>query len=100
VYSKVRQEMSPGIWEEVGKTPIIKFLHMNHCGHSTTLWRRYLNHFNYDLQSWRIDVAGDQNRWSRLQLAGVRIGFLPEVTNIAPLRPSVTRFAHESEDRH
>jgi glycosyltransferase involved in cell wall biosynthesis len=99
VYSQVNQEMAPGEWEVVGKQPIIKYLHMNHCGHSTTLWRRYLNHYSYDLHSWRIRVPGDQNRWARLQLTGVRIGFLPEVTTIAPLRPGVTLFGHRSEDR-
>lgn len=100
VYSKVRQEQQPGVWVNVGKTPMIKYLYMNYCGHSTTLWRNYLNCFNYDINSWRINVPGDFNRWSRLLLAGVRIGFLPEVTAIAPLRPGVTLFGHLSEDRY
>lgn len=99
VYSKVRQEQQPGVWAEVGKTPLIKYFYMNHCGHSTTLWRRYLNAFDYDLHSWRINMPGDQNRWSRIQLTDVRIGYLPEVTAIAPLRPGITLFGHKAEDR-
>lgn len=99
VYGIVQQEQQPGVWVDIGKTPLVKYLYMNHCGHSTTLWRRYLNLFDYDMQSWRINVPGDQNRWSRLQLADVRIGFLPEVTAIAPLRPGTTLFGHEAEDR-
>lgn len=99
VYSKVRQEQQPGVWIEVGNAPLIKYFYMNHCGHSTTLWRRYLNAFDYDLHSWRINMPGDQNRWSRIQLSDVRIGYLPEVTAIAPLRPGTTLFGHEAEDR-
>ena len=99
VYSIVRQEQKPGVWVEVGKTPIVKYLFMNHCGHSTTLWRRYLNAFQYDIRSWRLNVPVDLNRWSRLKLAGIRFGFLPEISSIAPLRPGTTMFAHQSEDR-
>jgi hypothetical protein len=99
VYSKVLQEQTPEIWKEVGQEPIIRFLQVNNCGHSTTMWRSYLNLFEYDINSWKYNLAGDQNRWDRLVLSKVKIGFLPKITTKAPLRPQTTILAHQSEDR-
>ena len=99
VYSIARHETHPGQWIEVGKTPLAKLFYMNNCGHSTTMWRSYINLFDYDMNTWRLRMPADLNRWSRLQLAGVRIGFLPALTAIAPLRPGTTMYGHEAEDR-
>jgi len=99
VYSKVRQEQTPGVWKEVGQEPIIRFLQVNNCGHSTTMWRSYLNLFEYDINAWQYHLPADQHRWNRLVLSKVSIGFLPKITTQAPLRPQTTILAHQSEDR-
>lgn len=99
VYSKVLQEQTPGIWKEVGQEPMIRFLQVNNCGHSTTLWRSYLNLFEYDINAWKYHLPGDQHRWDRLVLSKVAIGFLSKITTKAPLRPQTTILAHQSEDR-
>lgn len=99
VYSKVLQEQTLGVWKEIGQEPIIRFLQVNNCGHSTTMWRSYLNLFEYDINAWKYHLPGDQHRWDRLVLAKVTIGFLPKITTKAPLRPHTTILAHQSEDR-
>jgi len=98
VYSKVLQEQTPGVWQEVGKEPIVRFLQVNNCGHSTTMWRSYLNLFQYDINTWKQHLPADIHRWDRLFLAKVRMGFLSQITTNAPLRPQTTVFAHQSED--
>jgi hypothetical protein len=99
VYSIARHETHPGQWIEVGKTPLARLFYMNNCGHSSTMWRNYITLFDYDMNTWRLRMPADMNRWSRLQLAGVRIGFLPALTAIAPLRPGTTMYGHQAEDR-
>lgn len=99
VYSIAKHEFNPGEWRNVGNVPLMRYLQFNNCGHSSTMWRNYLNVFEYDINAWRFNIPGDQHRWSRLLLAGVRIGFLAEVTAIAPLRPGVTLYGHLSQDR-
>lgn len=99
VYSIAQHEYNPGEWINVGNIPLMRYLHMNYCGHSSAMWRNYLNVFEYDINAWRMNVPGDQHRWARLILAGVRIGFLPEITAIAPLRPGATLYGHLSQDR-
>ncbi len=100
VYSRMNKQFGLNEWIVLGRD--LPFAGRNDAGsvpHSTALFRSYLRLFRYDTYSWLFDMAVDKQVWLRMGMAGVRAGFLNEVTVTSPLRPGTT-LAHElAEDR-
>ena len=96
VYSKHRREVRPGVWSEWGKEPLIEYCSV-YGAHTTFMWRNYLKLFRFDMNALKAGVGVDVHRWMRMQMAGVRFGFVDKVTAIAPLRPGATTFTHLAE---
>jgi glycosyltransferase involved in cell wall biosynthesis len=75
VYGKVRMEVKPGEWREVGAYP----LKPGHISHMAALYHSKLKFLKYDIKSWRYAEPADWNFWRRMKEAGTRIGFVDSV---------------------
>jgi glycosyltransferase involved in cell wall biosynthesis len=89
------REVEPGRWEDKGGPTWPGYLSV----YGAALVRSYLRFFEFDIESWKLDLPGDKHRHHRMLMAGVRIGFLDRVVLYSPMRPGQTRFDHLAEDR-
>lgn len=99
-YSKMNKQFGLNDWIVLGRG--LPFAGRNEAGsvpHSTALFRSYLRLFKYDTYSWLFDMAVDKQVWLRMGIAGVRAGFLDEITVTSPLRPGTTQAHDLAEDR-
>lgn len=71
VYGKVKREIKPGIWLELGSYP----LKWGEISRMAALYHSNLKFFKYDIDSWKYGEPADWNMWRRMKEAGVRIGF-------------------------
>jgi glycosyltransferase involved in cell wall biosynthesis len=55
-------------------------LKVGHIGHGSVLYSLGLRFFRHSNTSWKLGEPGDWNLWRRMRDAGVRIGFLDELT--------------------
>lgn len=102
-YSRMNRQRSPDSWNPLGKAPNKKFWGRHNFGtipHSTVVFRQYLRLFQFDDESWRVMAPTDLHVWMRMYHSGVRIGYLPQITVKAPLRPGATSDYYAAEDRH
>jgi len=76
VWSQAAMEVSPGQWACVGTQP----LQANQISHGSVLYSLGLRFFQHSNTSWKLDEPGDWNLWRRMSAAGVRTGFLEEIT--------------------
>jgi glycosyltransferase involved in cell wall biosynthesis len=76
VWSKATMEVESGQWSEVGRAPLA----LNHITHGSILYAGGLRFFRHNENSWKLAEPGDWNLWRRMQSAGVRMGFLDQVT--------------------
>lgn len=85
VWSQARMEVAPGQWAVIGTPPL-------RCGqvtHGSVLYSLGLRFFRYSRTCWKLGQPADWNLWHRMLDAGVRIGFVPQVT-----------YVHYAEARH
>ena len=64
------------IGEKIGANRWIYRGRRDAINNSTVLYKNYLKLFKWDVNCWKINEPGDFNRWKRMMLAEVRIGFL------------------------
>jgi hypothetical protein len=76
VWSKATMEVEAGKWLPVGSTPLA------HGGitHGSVLYAGGLRFFRHNKNSWKLAEPGDWNLWRRMQDAGVKMGFVDQVT--------------------
>jgi hypothetical protein len=98
VWSKMSSEKTPGEWIAYDRSRVYVFGEQS-VNHSAVMFRSYLRLFRYDPDTWKIPTPGDRNLFMRMARAGVRHGFVDELTALQPLRPGVTRFGVGAEDR-
>ena len=55
-------------------------LQMGHISHGSVLYSLGLRFFRHSNTSWKLHEPGDWNLWRRMRDAGVRIGFMDELT--------------------
>jgi hypothetical protein len=75
IYSKVKMEIEPNKWIEIGSSPL-------QCGkisRISTLYTSRLRFFHYDIHSWKYGEPADWNLWRRMKEAGVNIGFVDSI---------------------
>lgn len=100
IYSRVTKELEPNVWVDAGEYPVLgPYWTKHNIPHSTILFRHYLALFQFDINSWKMNLPVDFQMWVRMYLAGVKFGFLNQVTTIAPLRPETSTYSHLAEDR-
>jgi len=83
-----RKEFVYSRWENVlpsdaGSGPSIggrELLRSGSVARGAVLYSTGLAFMRYESECWRIRDPHDWNLWKRMQIAGVKIGFLPEVT--------------------
>ncbi len=76
VWSKADMETTIGKWEQVGD-PHLK---IGGITHGSVLYAGGLRFFRYSESCWKLAEPGDWNMWSRMRIAGVRMGFVDRVT--------------------
>lgn len=76
VYSRSAIEREPGVWEEVGRTPLVH----GHVSHGSVLYSMGLRFLRHSETSWRRHEPADWNLWRRMKRIGVRIGFVDHLT--------------------
>ncbi|WP_432535517.1 glycosyltransferase [Kineococcus arenarius] len=76
VWSQAAMEVREGEWALLGSEP----LRINQVSHGTVLYSLGLRFFQHSNTSWKMDEPGDWNLWRRMAAAGVRTGFLPQIT--------------------
>ncbi|MGA2527553.1 MAG: glycosyltransferase family A protein [Acidimicrobiales bacterium] len=76
VWSKAAMELEPGIWEDVGRSPLAR----GHISHGSVLYAGGLRFFHHNENSWKLAEPADWNLWQRMQAAGVKMGFVEHVT--------------------
>lgn len=76
VWSKAESEVQPGVWEDIGDTP----LRLGQISHGSVLYASGLREFRHNESSWKLGEPGDWNLWNRMRIAGVKMGFLDRVT--------------------
>lgn len=76
VWSKAAMEVEAGKWATAGSTPLA------HGGitHGSVLYAGGLRFFRHNENSWKLVEPGDWNLWRRMQAAGVKMGFVDQVT--------------------
>jgi glycosyltransferase involved in cell wall biosynthesis len=89
VSARCKMEYRPGEWIERGDpVPTGYESAIGHVSHSTVFSRAYLDRcFAYTPEALKVNMAADAYRWRRMVNAGVRFGFVNEVSTIQPLRP-------------
>ena len=75
VYGKVRWEIKPKEWIELGSFP----LRHGRISHLSALYCAKLDFFKYDMNAWKYLEPADWNFWKRMKEAGVRIGFIDRI---------------------
>lgn len=75
VYGKVKWEIEPDKWIELGSYP----LECDKISHLSVLYHSKLKFLRYDIDAWKYKEPADWNRWRQMKEAGVRIGFLNKV---------------------
>ena len=76
VWSRAMLRQPDGNWVKTEGPPMA----LNRISHGSVLYSSGLRFFQHSNTSWRMKEPGDWNLWRRMQKAGVRIGFLDEVT--------------------
>lgn len=76
VWSKAQMETTQGVWAVIG-SPVVR--PAGFC-HGTVIYSSRLRNFRHSTTSWILNEPSDWNLWKRMRRAGVRMGFLPEVT--------------------
>ena len=75
VYGKVKREITPGEWNEVGSYPL-----QNGCiSLMSVLYHSRLNFIEWSPECWKYREPTDWNLWRRIEEAEARIGFLDEI---------------------
>lgn len=75
VWSKATTEVKAGKWADVGN------LSLEHgVTHGSVLYAGGLRFFRYNENSWKLAQPGDWNLWRRMQAAGVKMGFVDQIT--------------------
>ena len=75
VYGKVKWEIKPKKWIELGSYPIKR----GKISHLSVLYHSTLKFLRYDINAWKYREPADWNMWRRMKEAGVRIGFINKV---------------------
>jgi len=75
VWSKAAMEVKAGKWAEVGSSSL-----QNGVTHGSVLYARGLRFFRYNENSWKLAEPADWNLWHRMQAAGVKMGFVNQMT--------------------
>jgi glycosyltransferase involved in cell wall biosynthesis len=75
VYGKVKMEINPGKWVDLGSYPP----KTGRISHLSVLYNSNLKFLIYDINCWKYDEPADWNMWRRMVKAGVRIGFLNKI---------------------
>jgi Glycosyl transferase family 2 len=78
VWSSARWEVSPGKWTIVGNG---SFNHGS-FSHGSVFYAAALRFFRHNECSWKVMQPADWDMWSRMRKAGVKMGFLDQVTYI------------------
>jgi len=76
VWSKAATEVEAGKWADVGSSPLAP----GKITHGSVLYAGGLRFFRYNENSWKFLEGGDWNLWRRMQSAGVKMGFVDQVT--------------------
>ena len=76
VWSKAKMEVEPGEWVVVGSSP----LQWGCITHGSVLYASGLRFLRHNENSWKLGEVGDWNLWRRMQAAGVKMGFVDQVT--------------------
>jgi glycosyltransferase involved in cell wall biosynthesis len=61
----------------------------------TALYKNYLKLFKYDPNCWKLNEPADFNRWKRMILAEVRIGFSGKDCGVCPLAKQQSRYTKQ-----
>jgi hypothetical protein len=78
VWSAAKWEVKPGEWKIVGNGSF----HHGSFSHGSVFYASGLRFFRHNERSWKIMQPADWDMWSRMQKAGVIMGFLDQVTYI------------------
>ena len=76
VWSKAAMEVEPGKWADVGSSPLAHA----EITHGSVLYAGGLRFFRHNDNSWKLAEPGDWNLWRRMKAAGVKMGFVDQVT--------------------
>jgi len=76
VWSKAAMEIEAGTWAEVGRVPLA----WGGITHGSVLYAGALRFFRHNENSWKLAEPGDWNLWRRMKAAGVKMGFVNQVT--------------------
>jgi hypothetical protein len=76
VWSKAAMEVEAGKWADVGSSPLA----YAKITHGSVLYAGGLRFFRYNENGWKLLEPGDWNLWRRMQSAGVKMGFVDQVT--------------------
>ena len=76
VWSRARLRQDDDNWVVTDGPPMA----LGSISHGSVLYSAGLRFFQHSNTSWKMNEPGDWNLWRRMQLAGVRIGFLDEIT--------------------
>jgi hypothetical protein len=76
VWSRAALRRLDGGWSVTLGPP----LQYGHISHGSVLYSLGLRFFRHSNTSWKLPEPGDWNLWRRMERAGVRIGFLDELT--------------------
>lgn len=102
VFGRSKQEKSPGKFPKKtgtlmpsGRYPFCK----GNVPHMSTLYRSYLNFFDYFIKAWKYEIPIDKFMWMRMHRAGVRIGFLNKVVSLHLLGDENNIKYHNKVDR-
>jgi hypothetical protein len=69
-------EVEAGMWIDVGSLPLKR----SEITHGSVLYAAGLRFFRHNENSWKLAEPGDWNLWHRMQVAGVKMGFVDQVT--------------------
>jgi hypothetical protein len=76
VWSKAAREVEAGKWADFGSAPLV----LGGLTHGSVLYSAGLRFFRHNENSWKLGEPGDWNLWRRMQAAGVKMGFVDQVT--------------------
>jgi hypothetical protein len=76
VWSKAAFEVEAGKWTDVGKSPLAG----GGLSHGSVLYAGGLRSFRYNENSWKLAEPLDWNLFRRMRAAGVKMGFVDQVT--------------------
>ena len=80
VANRLEMVWSRAVLEDAGgRVTGPRFVH-GEISHGSVLYSTGLRFFHHNNSAWKLDEPGDWNLWRRMRTAGVRIGWLDEVT--------------------